>query len=101
MKISIPVHRTVIQTLDVEVDVSDKELIGLNPREAEQKFIEKAILQAGDEDFTGREKGADYSAMDPSLPFNINWVKGQDGRTMVIGSMAPDGTLGTVQGMNA
>jgi hypothetical protein len=100
MKLFVQVHRTVIQTKDIPIEVPDEELIGLNPAEAETKFVEKAEAQAGDEDFSGLEKGADYHVEDPCLPFHINWVNGEDGHTMVIGSMAPKGTVGTVQGMN-
>ena len=101
MKQIVRVTRRTTQTLDIEVDVPESELIGKIPAGVSEAFNQAAEDAAGDHDFGGTEDDADYEGdYGDATPMNINWVaKAQaDGHgLMVVGSLAPEGTLGTVE----
>jgi hypothetical protein len=96
MKLSLKVTRTVHQSMDIDVEVPDADLVGMTPKEIEETFMGNATESAGNEDFSGLEKEANYEADIPSIGMGLNWVKRPGTDIMVVGSMAAPGNIGTV-----
>jgi hypothetical protein len=103
MKVQLTVRKVVTYTKSVEVEIPDEDFIGCTPCEAETKLMDYAVFYAPLEDFSefseAKNLGAKYFSSEPQLPWNINWIKTEvpDSYDMVIGSMSPVGTLGTVE----